>query len=380
MEEVDVARRIPNVFTVFGTRPEAVKMAPVVKALEGCPEINSTVCITGQHRQMCLDVLRSFGIDPRIDLGIIRVNQTLTTITCDVLERLDDVFNKKHPDLVLVHGDTSSSMAAALAAFYRHIPVGHVEAGLRSGNRYSPFPEEMNRRLISRLATLHFAPTEGNARFLADEGISDQVIVTGNSVIDSFAYTVRPDYQFKEPILSQLDFSQRIVLVTAHRRENWGRNLEAICSSITELGCEFPDIRFVYPVHPNPIVHDAVHRLLGNDSHVILTGPIDILDMHNLLPRIHLVMTDSGGLQEEAPHFGKPVAVLRMETERPEAIEVGTAILVHPDTHTIVEEVGALLRDSARYAAMAHAVNPYGDGHASERILRAVASFLDCER
>lgn len=357
-----------TVLVVFGTRPEAVKMAPVILELRKHAELKTIVCVTGQHREMCLEVLQSFDIEPDYNLRIMREKQTLTTITCDVLERIEKVFESVQPDIVLVHGDTSSSVAAALAAFYRKIPVGHVEAGLRSHDRYSPFPEEMNRQITSRLATLHFAPTEGNVRELKREGITENVYVTGNTVIDTFAHTLEGDYTFQRDDINNLDWTRKVILVTAHRRENWGDPLVHICRAILRLNAQYDDLEFVYPVHLNPTVRGTVFGILENEPHVTLIDPLDIFDMHNLMKRSFLVMTDSGGLQEEAPHLGKPVVVLRTETERPEAVKEGTVVLAGVNEDDIFDVVSNLIDDPSAYELMAHSVNPYGDGHASERI------------
>jgi UDP-N-acetylglucosamine 2-epimerase (non-hydrolysing) len=314
-------------------------------------------------------VLDIFRVTPDYDLEIMRPNQSLTTITTSVLTEMEGVLRSFRPDVTLVHGDTTTSMAAALAAFYQQIPVGHVEAGLRTYNRYSPFPEEMNRRLISALTTYHFAPTEGNKRALEAEGITENVYVTGNTVIDAFQYTTRPDYLFKDAVLRAHDFAKPTVLLTAHRRENLGRPLENICNAVKALCERHPELRFIYPVHLNPAVRDTVFAILKNVSQVSLIEPVDVEDMHNAISRSYLVLTDSGGLQEEAPHLGKPVVVLRTETERPETVAAGTAVVAGVETQRIIDIVEELLSDEALYTAMSTAVNPFGDGHASERIV-----------
>lgn len=354
---------------VFGTRPEAIKMCPLVLTLKKDPSIDVRVCVTGQHRQMLDQVLEIFGIVPDHDLAIMRPGQTLGLITTSVIEKMEPVLDEEQPDIVLVHGDTTTSMAAALASFYHQIPVGHVEAGLRTYDRYSPFPEEMNRTLISALATYHFAPTETNRAALEREGIVENVHVTGNTVIDAFQYTTHDDYQFSNPDLAAHDFAKPTVLMTAHRRENLGKPLENICDAVSTL-CELhPDISFVYPVHLNPAVRETVFAKLGDNSRVLLTDPVDVQDMHNAIARATMVLTDSGGLQEEAPHLGKPVVVLRTETERPEAVEAGTAVVAGVDAQDIVRIVDRILADEETYRSMAGATNPYGDGHASDRIL-----------
>lgn len=365
-----------KVMSVFGTRPEAIKMCPLVKELGKKPEIHSVVCLTGQHREMLDQVMQIFDVHADYDLQIMRPAQTLTTITVDILSKIEEVYVREKPDIVLVHGDTSTSFVAALAAFYQKIPVGHVEAGLRTYNPYSPFPEEMNRCLTGRLASLHFAPTEKNADNLRAEGIFERVYVTGNTVIDAFHSTIKKNYIFKSAELFGISFAgKRTILMTAHRRENIGAPLEAICRGVRRIVDAFPDVQIVYPVHPNPKVRDIVHHHLGNLDRVYLTEPLDVEDMHNLMAKSFLVMTDSGGLQEEAPALGVPVLVLRTETERQEAVEAGTVEVVGVEEHKVYARAAALLTDHALYAKMANAVNPYGDGHASERIVEMLNNW-----
>ncbi len=365
-----------KVFVVFGTRPEAIKMCPLVLKLKEEIKIECIVCLTGQHKEMLKQVMDAFAIREDYNLEIMKDRQTLTTITTSILEKMEPILKKEKPDIVLVHGDTTTSYVAALAAFYQQIPVGHVEAGLRTGNIYSPFPEEMNRLLTDRISTLFFAPTENNKKNLLAEGIEKNVFVTGNTVIDAFQYTVKGDYHFTNEILNGLDFgSNRIITITAHRRENLGQPLRNICNAVKRLALEYTDTGFVYPVHLNPIVRDVVFDLLGDIRNVKLIEPVDVLDMHNLLARSFMIMTDSGGLQEEAPHFGKPVLVLRTETERPEAVEAGTVRVVGVEEDDIYESAKRLLSDASSYEKMAHAVNPYGDGHASERIVEALKAW-----
>ena len=365
-----------KVMSVFGTRPEAIKMCPLVKELERHPDIHSVVCLTGQHREMLDQVMQIFDVQADYDLQIMRPVQTLTTITVDILSKIEEVYIKESPDIVLVHGDTSTSFVAALAAFYQKIPVGHVEAGLRTYNPYSPFPEEMNRCLTGRLASIHFAPTQKNADNLRAEGISSDVYVTGNTVIDAFHSTIKQDYVFKSSELSSISFAgKRTVLMTAHRRENIGAPLEAICRGVRRIIDAFPDVQIVYPVHPNPRVRTIVRENLGNLDRVYLTEPLDVEDMHNLMARSFLVMTDSGGLQEEAPALGVPVLVLRTETERPEAVEAGTVEVIGVEEAAVYAKAAALLTDHELYTKMANAVNPYGDGHASERIVSLLNSW-----
>lgn len=365
-----------KVMSIFGTRPEAIKMCPLVKELEKHPEIESIVCLTGQHREMLQQVIDIFGTKVKYNLDIMRPRQTLTTITASILEKIEPVLSEERPDIVLVHGDTSTSFVSALAAFYQQIPVGHVEAGLRTFNKYSPFPEEMNRCLTGRIASLHFAPTENNRRNLEAEGIRDGVLVTGNTVIDAFQTTVKKDYQYKDKDVRTIDFTgKRCILMTAHRRENLGEPLRNICRAVRRTVEDFPDTEVVYPVHMNPAVRDTAMEILGDMAQVHLINPLDVEDIHNLMARSYLVMTDSGGLQEEAPSCGVPVLVLRTETERPEAVDAGTVKVVGVDEQSIYESAKLLLTDSGAYDKMAKAVNPYGDGHASERIVKAILEW-----
>ena len=358
-----------KVMTVFGTRPEAIKMAPLVKELESRPEFESLCCVTAQHRQMLDTVLDIFKIKPQFDLDIMEQSQTLSTITSKCLLGLEKVFQEVRPDLVLVHGDTSTTFAGALAAFYQQIAIGHVEAGLRTWDKYSPFPEEMNRSMVGRLADLHFCPTAANRRNLEAEGISKGLFVTGNTVIDALQTTVVKEFTFAEDILNQLDYAGRkVILVTCHRRENYGQPMEDIMSALARIAKNHPEAELVYPVHLSPVVQECAHRHLGDIENVHLIVPLDVEEMHNLMARSYLVMTDSGGLQEEAPALGKPVLVLRKETERPEAVQAGTVKLAGVDYGRIVELADELLNDPEAYREMAHAVNPYGDGKACRRI------------
>lgn len=368
-----------KVFVVFGTRPEAIKMCPLVLKLKKENDIDCVVCLTGQHKEMLKQVMDAFKVREDYNLEIMKDRQTLTTITTSILEKIEPVLQKEKPDVVLVHGDTTTSFAAALAAFYQQIPVGHVEAGLRTGNIYSPFPEEMNRLLTDRISTLLFAPTKNNRKNLAAEGIKENVFVTGNTVIDAFQYTVKENYKFSNEVLNELSFgSGRIITLTAHRRENLGKPLWNICNAVKTIAMEYQDVTFIYPVHLNPAVRNVVFDVLEDLPNVKLINPIDVLDMHNLLARSYMVMTDSGGLQEEAPHFGKPVLVLRTETERPEAVEAGTVQVVGVEERDIYEATKRLLDDPYTYEEMAHAVNPYGDGHASERIVEILEGINSC--
>ncbi|HPE16601.1 MAG TPA: UDP-N-acetylglucosamine 2-epimerase (non-hydrolyzing) [Oscillospiraceae bacterium] len=363
-----------RVMTVFGTRPEAVKMAPLVLELRGRPEFESLVCVTAQHREMLDAVLDVFRIRPDYDLDIMTPRQTLAQITSRCLTRMDAVLETAKPDLVLVHGDTSTTFAGALSAFYHRIPVGHVEAGLRTYDRYSPFPEEVNRTLTGDIAALHFCPTAQNRRNLEREAAQGDLFVTGNTVIDALKTTVRPDWEPAEKALSGLDFSaRRLLLVTCHRRENYGEPMENIMAALREIALRFPDALLVYPVHLSPVVQEAAHRNLDGLPNVRLVAPLDVRDMHNLMARSYLVLTDSGGLQEEAPALGKPVLVLRRETERPEAVAAGTVRMAGTGREKILALASELLTDEDAYHAMARAVNPYGDGHACRRIADAVA-------
>lgn len=362
-----------RVLTVFGTRPEAIKMCPLVLEMKKHKEIDCKVCLTGQHREMLRQVMEAFELQEDYNLDIMRERQTLTTITTSVLEKMDPVLREAKPDIVLVHGDTTTSFAAALAAFYQQIPVGHVEAGLRTGNIYSPFPEEMNRLLTGRIAAYHFAPTKRNEENLAKENVSKNIFITGNTVIDAFKTTVKHDYKFSNLVLQEINYAKhRVILVTAHRRENLGEPLQQICRAIKRLTERHPDIKVVYPVHLNPAVRETVYQILSGNPQIELLEPLDVLDMHNLIARCFMVMTDSGGLQEEAPSFGKPVLVMRTETERPEAVEAGTVKVAGVKEEDIFALANELLSDPEKYSEMAKAVNPYGDGHASERIVEAL--------
>ncbi len=377
--KIDQAGRVRDmnkirVMTVFGTRPEAVKMAPLVMELEKCDKIDSVVCVTAQHREMLDQVLRVFDIKPDYDLNIMQEKQTLLDITTRVLEGLSCVLDEVKPDIVLVHGDTSTTFAGSLAAFYKKISVGHVEAGLRTFDKYSPYPEEMNRKLTASLADLHFCPTMTNKRNLLNENIPENgIYITGNTVIDAIATTVREDYCFENPLLRDLDYKNcRIIAVTAHRRENLGEPLRNICRALKRIVDAYEDVRIVYPVHLNPVVQETAREILGNHPSVFLTDPVSMQDMHNLMSRSYMVMTDSGGLQEEAPALGKPVLVLRNDTERPEAVEAGTVKLAGTDEDKIFASAAKLLDDGDEYNRMAKAVNPYGDGKASQRIVQAL--------
>ena len=362
-----------RVMTVFGTRPEAIKMAPLVQELRARPGIEALCCVTAQHRQMLDAVLEIFHIEPEYDLDIMEPRQTLSTITTKCLLGLEGVLERAKPDLVLVHGDTSTTFAGALAAFYHQIAVGHVEAGLRTWDKYSPYPEEMNRKLVGDIADLHFAPTAANRANLEREDIRDGVFVTGNTVIDALQTTVVKDYRFTTEVLNHLDYGhKKIILVTCHRRENYGAPMEQIMTALRRLAEAYPEVELVYPVHLSPVVREAAGRFLAGHARIHLIDPLDVAEMHNLMGRCHFVMTDSGGLQEEAPALGKPVLVLRRETERPEAVKAGTAKLAGTDGAQVFAMAARLLDSPEAYAAMAHAVNPYGDGRACRRIADAI--------
>jgi UDP-N-acetylglucosamine 2-epimerase (non-hydrolysing) len=374
-----MAQQNLKVLTVFGTRPEAIKMAPLVRALAAHPDIDSKVCVTAQHRQMLDQVLALFAITPEFDLDIMRPGQNLNTITTDIIGRIAGVFEEFRPDYVLVHGDTSTTFATSLAAFYQRIKIGHVEAGLRTGNLMSPWPEEGNRRLTGVLADVHFAPTTASQNNLLAENVKPStILVTGNTVID--ALIAVQDKLASSPALYQEQASRfpflregsRMVLVTGHRRENFGGGFERICDALAQMARKYPDVDFVYPVHLNPNVQEPVNRLLSGLDNVHLIEPQDYLPFVFLMTRSYLILTDSGGIQEEAPSLGKPVLVMRDTTERPEALAAGTVRLVGTDVERIVGNVTELMEDSAAYETMSFAHNPYGDGKASDRIVQAL--------
>lgn len=362
-----------TVLCVVGTRPEAIKMAPVILALRASPNFKVRVLATAQHRHMLDQVLRVFDIDPDVDLNIMRPNQALTMLTARLLLDLDDVLLGEKPDVVLAQGDTTTVMTVAMACFYHRIPFGHVEAGLRTGDMANPFPEEMNRVVAGRLAKWHFAPTEGAKRNLLKEGVAtDDVYVTGNTVIDALMGVV--ERQTELPF--QVAQGKRLILVTAHRRENFGEPFREICRAVLKLVEANPDIQVVYPVHPNPNVKDIALQTLGGHDRIVLCEPLDYLPFVEVMKRAYLILSDSGGVQEEAPALGKPVLVLRRETERPEAVEEGVVRLVGPDFDKIVRETQRLLDDDAAYKAMARGVSPYGDGRASGRIVAVLSDYF----
>ena len=360
-----------KVLSVFGTRPEAIKMAPLVKKLKETDGIESVLCVTAQHREMLDQVLELFDLVPDYDLNIMKPNQTISMITTNVLLGLDEIFEKEKPDIVLVHGDTTTTFAAALSAFYHQASVGHVEAGLRTYDKYSPFPEEINRVLTGHIADIHFAPTERNKENLLREGIGEEkIFITGNTVIDALLEVAGKPYEFEDETLKNLDFeNKRVITVTCHRRENLGENMENIFGAIRQIGDEFDDVEIVYPVHMNPKVREIAGRILDGADNIHLIEPLQYQPFVNLQAKSYLIITDSGGMQEEAPSLGKPVLVVRKETERPEAVAAGTVKLAGVDRDTIYKMTKELLTDRAAYDKMAHAANPYGDGHACEKII-----------
>ena len=362
-----------RIMSVFGTRPEAIKMAPLVRELADREGLESLCCLTGQHRQMLDSVMEVFHLRADYDLNIMQKQQTLSSITTRTLLGMEAVLEEAKPDLILVHGDTSTTFAGALAAFYHKIPVGHVEAGLRTYDKYSPYPEEMNRTLVGDIAALHFSPTEANAENLRKESVGGEIFITGNTVIDAMKTTVRKDFRFSTELLNDLDFGgRRVIALTCHRRENYGKPMEDIFRAVRHIVESHPDVEVVYPVHLSPAVRDCAQRELGGVARIHLIEPVDVDEMHNLIARCHLVMTDSGGLQEEAPAMGKPVLVLRRETERPEAVAAGTVKLAGVEYEQIVRLAGELLEQPSAYERMARAVNPYGDGNACRRIADAI--------
>ncbi|MBE5812755.1 MAG: UDP-N-acetylglucosamine 2-epimerase (non-hydrolyzing) [Clostridiales bacterium] len=365
-----------KVMTIFGTRPEAIKMAPLVKELEKDDAIESIVCVTAQHRQMLDQVLKIFKIIPQYDLNIMQEKQTLAHITSRVLQGLIDIINDAKPDIVLVHGDTTTTFAGALAGFYTKTKVGHVEAGLRTYDKYSPFPEEMNRKLTGNLADIHFAPTDNNKENLLKESINQDIYVTGNTVIDALKTTVTSTYQFANQTLKEIDFNKKVIVVTAHRRENLGEPLENICNAIKQIAESHKEVEVVYPVHLNPLVLEPAKKILGGTKNVHLIEPLDVQELHNLMDRSYMIMTDSGGLQEEAPALGKPVLVLRKETERPEAVKAGTVKIAGTEKENIVKMANELLNNPEEYEKMNKAANPYGDGKASQRIVQAIKFYF----
>jgi UDP-N-acetylglucosamine 2-epimerase (non-hydrolysing) len=371
-----------KVLSVFGTRPEAIKMAPLVKELEKNENIRSGVAVTAQHREMLDQVLELFDIVPDYDLDIMKQGQTLFDITCRALAGLKEVFETEKPNLILVHGDTTTTFVAALAAYYLQIPVGHVEAGLRTGEKFSPFPEEMNRHLTGTLSDLHFAPTPLSQENLHKEGVPpENIYVTGNTVIDALLATVRQEFVFNDPVLDSIDFqSSRVLLVTTHRRENLGDPMREIYQALKEIVVEYPDVEIIFPMHKNPAVRKVVDEVIGDMARVHLIEPLDYAPFVNLMQKCFIVLTDSGGMQEEAPSLGKPVLVLRNTTERPEAMEAGTVVLVGTGREDVLRETKRLLDEPDRYRQMSEAANPYGDGSASARIVQGILYHYGLEK
>lgn len=364
--------------SIFGTRPEAIKMAPLVKELEKNELIDSKVCVTAQHREMLDQVINIFNLQANHDLNIMKNKQSLTGITNRVLEGLEEIFEKEHPDMVLVHGDTTTTFAASLAAFYKQIKVGHVEAGLRTFDKYFPYPEEMNRKMTGALADLHFAPTYISKDNLLREGINEkEIYITGNTVIDAMKYTVKEEYSFENEELNNIDYSKKkVIMVTAHRRENWGDGIINICKALKDIVMHNEDVEIIYLVHLNPVVKNVVEDYLGGLERVHLLPPLNIKETHNLLNKCYMVLTDSGGLQEEAPSLGKPVLVLRDVTERPEAVNAGTVKLVGTDKNDIIAYTNELINNEKLYKKMSDTINPYGDGHASKRIVNGILYYF----
>ncbi|MCD8005180.1 MAG: UDP-N-acetylglucosamine 2-epimerase (non-hydrolyzing) [Oscillospiraceae bacterium] len=366
-----------KVMSIFGTRPEAIKMAPLLLGMERREGLESVCCVTGQHREILDPVLRLFHIQPQFDLNVMEPGQSLSVLTSRVLAGLEPALERAKPDFILVHGDTASTLAGALAGFYHQIPVGHVEAGLRTGNRYAPFPEEVNRTLVSHIASVHFCPTAVNRGNLRREGVEQDIYVTGNTVIDAIQSIVEKDIPFTDPCLQGLDYdSRKVLLVTCHRRENYGAPMEHIFSALRALAERYPEVELVYPMHPAPAVRRPAERLLGGHPRIHLLEPLDVQEMYRLLRRCYMVLSDSGGLQEEAPSLGKPVLVLREDTERPEAVEAGTVKLAGTQGERILSLASELIESPAAYSRMARAVNPYGDGQACGRILDGVEFYL----
>lgn len=381
--EIEESTRVKNdnakirIMTIFGTRPEAIKMCPLVLKLKENKDIDTVVCVTAQHREMLDQVMTAFDVVPDYDLDIMKNRQTLTHITASVLEKLYTIIEAEKPDMILVHGDTTTTFVASLAAFYCKVKVGHVEAGLRTYDKYSPYPEEMNRKLVTQIADMYFAPTQNNKDNLLKEQITDDLIyITGNTVIDALSTTVKKEYKFEHPVLSTLNFKKKIIFMTAHRRENLGEPLKNICNAVKEIAMKNKDVEVVYPVHLNPAVQEVAREILGELKNVHLIEPLDVITTHNLINKSYMVLTDSGGIQEEAPSLGKPVLVLRNETERPEAVHAGTVKVVGTDKNKIIEEATKLIKDKSEYNKMSKATNPYGDGKACERIVEAILYYF----
>ncbi len=367
-----------KVLSVFGTRPEAIKMCPLVKLLEKDDRIESIVCVTAQHREMLDNVLEIFDVKPQYDLNVMAHGQTIVDVSNKVLAGVDKIIKECNPDIVLVHGDTSTTLNGALAAFYNQKPIGHVEAGLRTGDIYSPFPEEVNRKLTGAIATLHFAATQSNKENLEKENINKKIYITGNTVIDALFSVINKDYKFCDEKLNNIDFeNKKIVLLTAHRRENWGEPMKGIFEAVRKLVTENKDVNVIFPMHKNPLIRELANESFKNlEDKIHLIEPLEYVDFANLMNKCYLIMTDSGGIQEEAPALGKPVIVLRTETERPEAIEAGTVKLAGVKKAGIFNITNELINNNLAYERMAHAVNPYGDGKACARIVDEIVKYF----
>ena len=364
-----------KVMSIFGTRPEAIKMAPIIQEMERHKsEIDSVICVTAQHREMLDSVLDTFHITPDYDLNIMKKGQTLDSVTGTILHGLNNILDREKPDMVLVHGDTTTTFASALSAFYHKIPVGHVEAGLRTHNLYSPYPEEANRQMVGTIAELHFTPTMQSLKNLLQENKDpEKIYVTGNTAIDALRTTVKKEY---DSAALRWAGDARIILLTAHRRENWGEPLKRVFTAVNKITEKYPDVRVIYPCHMNPAVRGLADEMFSNNDHVRVIEPLEVTDFHNLIKKSYLVLTDSGGIQEEGPSLGKPVLVVRETTERPEGVEAGTLKLLGTSTENIVKQVSRLLDDEIEYERMSKAENPYGDGHASERIVNAIVRYF----
>ena len=363
-----------NVMVVFGTRPEAIKVVPVIKELEARKETNPIVCVTAQHREMLDQILQEFDIQADYDLNIMQQGQTLAEITTRALVGLEKIIKEVKPDMVLVHGDTTTTFAGALAAFYNGTTIGHLEAGLRTYNKFSPYPEEMNRQMVSVLADMHFAPTEESRQNLLREAKKKNIYVTGNTAIDALKLTIKEDY--KNSKIDDFNKNERIILLTSHRRENIGTPMENIFKAVKKIAEEYEDVKVIYPVHKNPKVREIVNRILAGNPRIKLIEPLDVIDFHNLMNKSYLILTDSGGIQEEAPSLGKPVLVLRDTTERPEGVQKGTLKLVGTDEEEIYKQTKLLLDNKEEYNKMAKATNPYGDGFASKKIVDAIIDYF----
>ncbi len=376
-------KEIKKIAVIFGTRPDTIKMAPIILELKKEKEFFKVITIaTAQHRQMLDQVLSVFKINPDYDLNIMQPNQTLATLTKNAIEKLDEVLAKEAPDMVLVQGDTTTTFVGSLAAFYRRIPVGHVEAGLRTNDKANPFPEEINRRLTGSISDIHFAPTDTAKKALLKENISSEnVFITGNTVIDALKISMQKNYEYNDGLLNQITAEKKkIVLITMHRRENWGEPMRGACLAIKKLAEKYPNMNFVFPVHLNPIVKEVVHDTLENINNVFLIAPLDYQDFVNLMSKSHLIVTDSGGVQEEGPYFGIPILVLRKVTERPEAVKYGTVKLVGLDEKTIFKTADKLLRNKSEYNKMASSVNPYGDGFAAKRSIQIIKNYFSMSK